>query len=172
MAHGTQPSTRPAQWAQPLQAPGLGNFYKVSDTLYRGQQPEAEGFASLKALGIKTVVNLRVWHSDRTKMEGQGLKYVEIEFNPANPKMDEVVQFLRLVTDPANQPVFVHCQHGSDRTGTMVAAYRIFVDGWSPQQALEEMTEGGYGYHEIWVNLAEFVRRLDAKELRRLVEQK
>lgn len=164
--------TREARWAQPLQAKGLDNFFKISGGLYRGQQPTDEGLASLQAMGVKTVVNLRVWHhAEKKEAQRLGMKYVEIDFNPARPEMEDVVAFLRAAADPANQPVFVHCQHGSDRTGTMVAAYRIYVDGWRPDQALEEMIRGGFGFHEEWVNLAEFVRRLDAGELRRLVKQ-
>jgi protein tyrosine phosphatase (PTP) superfamily phosphohydrolase (DUF442 family) len=152
---------RPATWAQPLSRPGLPNFYKISDDLYRGEQPTAAGFAELKKMGIKTVVNLRALHSDPGEKVDMGLDVEHIEVEPWNLDETDVVRFLRIVTDKSCTPVFVHCQHGSDRTGTMSAAYRIVVQGWSKDEAIREMTRGGFGYHEGWENLQTFLRQLD-----------
>jgi protein tyrosine phosphatase (PTP) superfamily phosphohydrolase (DUF442 family) len=110
---------RPETWARPVEGkPGLSNFYQVSDTLYRGVQPEKEGFAELKKMGIKTVVNLRTFNSDRDQCKEAGLDYVKISMQVWEGEDDEIVDFLKIVSDPNRQPVFVHCQHGADRTET------------------------------------------------------
>jgi len=161
------PAERPAKWAQPVPGyAGLPNLHRVSDALYRGAQPEEKGFAELKRLGIRTVVNFRTLHSDRAECEKTGLDYVQITCQAWEAEEDEVVDFLRVLRDPARQPVFVHCQHGADRTGMMVAIYRIVEEGWTKEDAIAEMTGGGFGYHPIWTELVEYVEGLDARALR------
>jgi protein tyrosine/serine phosphatase len=81
----------------------------------------------------------------------------------------DVIAFLRLAVDPQRQPIFVHCLHGADRTGMVVAVYRVVVEGWSKEEALREMTLGGYGFHEQFDNLLEYVEELDVAEMRRQV---
>ena len=154
-------------WAEPLTGEGLDNFYRVAPQLYRGAQPTAEGMKTLKAMGIRTVVNLRSLHSDRDEIGDTGLAYEHIHFNPLHAEEEDVVRFLQIVTDPARRPVFVHCQHGSDRTGTMCAIYRVAVCGWTKDEALEEMTKGGFGFHKSFENLLRFVRGLDVEAMKR-----
>ena len=74
-------------------------------------------------------------------------------------KEEYVDEFLSIVADTNAAPVLVHCQHGADRTGTMCAMYRIIHEGWSADDAIDEMENGGYGYHSIWVNLPRFIRK-------------
>ena len=126
----------------------------------------------LKKLGIKTVVNLRLLHSDRDEIEKSGvgeqaLRYVHIPMAAWDAEEDEIVQFLRIVADAERTPVFVHCQHGADRTGTMVAAYRIVVQGWPKERAITEMRDGPFGFHEIWTGLPGFLRQMDVDGLRK-----
>ena len=161
------PATQRADtWATPLTKPGLENFHRVSDNLYRGAQPDADGFRQLKAMGVKTVVNLRSFSSDRGKIGDTGLGYEHIYMKAWHPETKEVVRFLQIVGDPARRPVFVHCKHGSDRTGTLCAVYRIFIQGWSKEDAIEEMTRGGYGFHRTFDGLPEFLRDLDVDDIR------
>ncbi len=154
-------------WAEPLDLPGLPNLHKVSDELYRGAQPTAEGMKELQKLGVKTVVNLRFVISDRDKLEGTALRYEHINMVSFYPVTQDVVHFLKIATDPNCTPVFVHCQHGADRTGTMCAVYRVAVQGWSKDEAIEEMTKGGFGHHPIWKNLVQFIRELDIEQIKR-----
>jgi len=158
---------RPARWAVPVDEPGLPNLHRVSDVYYRGAQPTAGGMRELEKLGVKTVVNLRAVHSDRDEIGDTKLEYEHISFKAWHAEDEDVVRFLRIVTDPARQPVFVHCQHGADRTGTMTALYRIAVEGWSKEDAIAEMTGGGYGFHAMWKNLVEYVRNVDVERLAR-----
>jgi len=160
---------RPGHWATPMgDSPGLSNFFRVSDQLYRGAQPDEEGFMQLKALGVKTVVNLRTFNSDSEECEEAGLRYIHISVQAWDREDEEVVEFLRVVTDPENQPVFVHCLHGADRTGVMSAVYRIAIQEWSKEQAIQEMTEGGFGFHSVWQNLIDHVEELDVARVKEL----
>jgi protein tyrosine phosphatase (PTP) superfamily phosphohydrolase (DUF442 family) len=157
---------RPANWARPLHVSGLPNLHKVSNDLYRCAQPSAEGIQNLSSLGIKTVVDLRSFHSDAGMMGDTTIHYESIPMNAWHPEEEEVVRFLHIVTDLKCVPVLVHCQHGADRTGTMCALYRIAVQGWSKEEALREMQEGGFGFHGVWQNLIRYVNGLDIKRIK------
>jgi protein tyrosine/serine phosphatase len=162
-----RPSSRDARWATPIQKPGLPNLHKVSEALYRGAQPDDEGWAELKQMGIRTVVNLRSFHSSRSEAAAAGLGYDSLYVKAWHPEDKEIVAFLGIVTDPERTPVFVHCQHGADRTGTLCAIYRMAVQGWTAEEAIEEMTKGGFGFHGVWSNLLDYVRGLDLDDLKR-----
>lgn len=118
------PEERPATWATPLALPGAPNLHRVDAALYRGAQPTAEGMQNLRKQGITTVVNLRSFSSDRDEIGSTGLAYEHIYMKAWHPERKEAVRFLQIVTDPKRTPVLVHCHHGSDRTGAMVALYR------------------------------------------------
>lgn len=159
-------TNRPAEWAQPLTVEGIPNLHKISDGLYRSAQPTAKGLENAKAMGIKTVINLRTFHSDRDEAGKTDIKREHINMVAWHPDFDDTVRFLKSVTDRVNQPVLFHCQHGADRTGTMCAVYRIAVQGWTKQAALEEMTRGGYGFHDVWTNLPKWIMKLDVQKLK------
>ena len=158
---------RAAKWAQPIEKPGLPNLHRVSKDLYRGAQPTAEGMRELKKMGVKTVVSLRSFHSDRDEIGKTDLAYEHIYMKPWHPETKEAVRFLEIVSDTKRTPVFVHCQYGSDRTGMMCAVYRIAVCGWTKEDAIEEMTKGGFGYHNVWKRLIGFLRELDVESVKR-----
>ncbi len=171
----TAPSAaRPAAWAEPIEMTGVPNLHKVSDALYRSAQPTAEGMRNLKELGVKTIINLRSFHSDRGEIGETGLGYEHIYMKAWHPEEKEVVRFLQLVTDPDRTPVLVHCMHGADRTGVLSAVYRVAVEGWTKDEALRELTEGGFGFHRFWKNLPEWFENLDIDAMKRragLVEE-
>jgi protein tyrosine/serine phosphatase len=161
------PSWRPAHWAQPLERPGVANLHQVEPDLYRGAQPDARGMKSLSEMGVHTVLNLRSLHSDRDEIGELPLRYEHLPTVAWHTSDDDVIRFLRIATDPERRPLFVHCQHGADRTGMMMAIYRIVVQGWSKDDAIQEMTEGGFGYHSLWHNLVSHVQDLDVERIRR-----
>ena len=163
----TSPANRPAHWAKPMQMEGVPNLHKVSDTLYRSAQPSAEGMKNLKAMGIKTVINLRSFHSDRDEIGDTGLAYEHIHMKAWHAEEEDAVKFLQIVTNPKRCPVLVHCQHGADRTGTMCALYRVAVQGWSKEEALKEMMQGGFGFHGIWENLIQWINGLDIERIKK-----
>lgn len=149
------------KWAERLDLSGVPNLYKVSENLYRGAQPSAEGMRQLETLGIKTVVNLRFILSDRGKIKGTGLDYEHINMTTLYVKTSDVVRFLKIVTDRTRAPVFVHCHYGIDRAGTMCAIYRILVQGWSKDEAIEEMTKGSFAFRSVQKNLVNYIHKLD-----------
>ena len=160
---------RPPAWAQPLEVPGVPNLHLVAPGVYRGAQPSAAGMRELEKLGIKLVINLRAFNDDEDEVEGTSLRRADIRFNTWHAEEEDVVRFLKLINDPANQPVFYHCLHGADRTGTMSAIYRMVVQGWGTEAAVREMTSGGYNYHAIWTNLPAYLRGVDVAALRAAV---
>lgn len=140
------------------EARGVDYAAAVAPGIYRGGVPDKEGVAWLKEHGIRTVVNLRHYHGDSEGelVEAAGLKYVRIPLSSTDaPRPEQVELFLRTVTDPANQPVYVHCLHGVDRTGAMIATYRMQVQGWSNADALAEMEH--FGAHGILEDLRHYV---------------
>lgn len=153
-------------WAEAMTLPGVPNLHRVSESLYRGAQPTAQGMEQLHRLGIKTIVNLRSFHSDRDEIGTLPLGYEHITMKTWHAEDKEVVRFLRIVTDESRTPVFVHCQRGADRTGTLCALYRVGVQGWTKDQAIAEMTEGGFGFYEGWQNLIEYIRNLDIEPIK------
>jgi protein tyrosine/serine phosphatase len=154
---------RPETWATPIVKNGLPNFFKVSDTLYRGAQPTEEGFPELKKMGIKTIINLRENHTDKYFINGMGFNYFPIPMTTSKPVRAHYQKVLDIVDNPDLQPVFIHCQHGADRTGTAVALYRITVQKWDTEEAIRELQHGGYGYHSIFTEIIKFVRSFNDK---------
>ncbi len=158
---------RPAEWATPIEKDGLPNFHKVSPDLYRGAQPTATGIKQLKAMGIKTIINLRSAHSDKDEIGDVEIGYEHIPMKAWNtPKDKDVIKFLKIVTDKQKSPAFVHCQHGADRTGLMCAVYRVAVCSWPKESAADEMIYGGFGFHPIWKNLRDYLMNLDIEKVK------
>jgi tyrosine-protein phosphatase SIW14 len=136
---------------------GLSNVGRVAPGIYRGAEPDADGYATLKKMGIKTVIDMRTSESEKALVEGAGMKAVampiEMSRNGLKARVDSLVTML---ADPANQPVYIHCRHGQDRTGIVVAAYRMKVEGWSLKDAESEMQS--FGFNDVWVNFKQFIR--------------
>ena len=127
--------------------PRIKNFGKVNDNYYRGSQPNKSQLAALKAIGVKTVIDLRRDYvpGARQSATDAGMNYFNIPLRPGRRATKEQTDyFLRLVNDPANGPVYVHCKGGRHRTGAMTAIYRITHDNWTAEQAYEEMKQYGF----------------------------
>ena len=122
---------------------------------------------NLKQMGIETIVNLRSFHSDRDEIGATGLGYEHIYMKAWHPERKEIARFLQIVTNPKRTPVLFHCQHGADRTGTMCALYRIVVEGWTKEEAIREMTDGGFRFHKIWANLPKWIEDRDIDSIRK-----
>jgi protein tyrosine/serine phosphatase len=164
---GFAADAHPEKWAQPLDREGLPNLHQVTPLLYRGAQPTAGGMQQLKAMGIKTVINLRSFNSDREELGTTGLAYEHIPMKAWHPEQEDIIRFLRITTGKTRLPVFVHCQHGADRTGLMCAIYRVVIQGWTKEEAIQEMTQGGFGHHAIWTNLVRFIQDLDIEGIKK-----
>jgi protein tyrosine/serine phosphatase len=122
----------------------LPNLHQVEQDFYRGAQPTAEGFRQLRTMGVKTVVSLRTedvdtQEAERTTVESLGMRWVHIPMRMYwKPSDKQVLRFLAVVMDPQQRPVFVHCRKGQNRTGLLVAIYRVVAQGWPPKQAFSE----------------------------------
>ena len=135
----------------------LPNFHRVNEGIYRGAQPKPGGLQLLRKLGIKTIVNLRDDDSRAQEEEADarsaGLRYFNIPFGRlGRPADKEIEQVLSTINDPENQPVLVHCKKGADRTGVVIAVYRITHDGWTSQQAKAEANRYGMKPWQLGMN--------------------
>ncbi|MBW8822981.1 MAG: tyrosine-protein phosphatase [Xanthomonadales bacterium] len=162
--HSIDVALRPVTWAQPVANGGLHNLHRVTPGLWRSSLLDAQGFAAADALGIRTIVNLRPMPDIVRGPERATLEHIPVWTWHVTD--GEILDFLRIAGNPAKQPVLVHCQHGADRTGVMIAAYRVVVQDWNKEDAIREMQRGGYGYHAIWTNLPRVIRRLDVAKMR------
>lgn len=140
-------------WAASAEAPGVPNFHQVNEHVYRGGQPSKDGWNSLARLGIKTVIDLREEHADNWEagaVAAAGMRYVNIPMNGfVAPPNEKVAQALALLNSTDNGAVFVHCRRGADRTGTVIACYRIAHDQWDNEKALQEAKSYGMAWHEL-----------------------
>lgn len=121
----------------------LSNFDKVSDGIFRGSKPSKHDLGVLSKSGIKTIVNLRmpgksVRQEEKAAREN-GMRYVHIPMGFGHPDNKSIEKALEVICDKENQPVYVHCLQGSDRTGVIVGAYRRLIDHWSFSKAYKEM---------------------------------
>jgi len=165
---GTSPAQdRPAAWATPVQSEHLKNFYKLDNKVYRSAQPNKKGFKELAALGIRNVLSFRDYHSDDDG-KNFGLNLFRVKMEAGDITLEKVVEALRVIRN-SNGPILIHCWHGSDRTGLISAMYRIVFQNRSKDDAIEELMNGGYGYHSLYKNIPEFIRHVDVEEIRKLV---
>jgi uncharacterized protein (TIGR01244 family) len=154
-------------WAADTTAPGVPNFHQVNQNIYRGGQPTAEGWNSLAKLGVKTIVDLRLEdeHSaqaEQRAVEAAGMRYINVPMHGVVAPPDEKIsKVLSLFDASSDGPVFVHCRRGADRTGTVVACYRIAHDHWGNRQALDEAKS--YGMSWTQVGLKRYVLNFQAE---------
>jgi protein tyrosine/serine phosphatase len=140
-----------AQGAQRNESPKvqIKNFGCINETFYRGAQPKEKDYSDLAALGVKTIIDLQRdgKNEEQSLVEARGMRFYRIGMSDKDqPSVQQAETFLKIVNDPANQPVFVHCAGGRHRTGAMTAIYRITHDGWSADQAYREMKQYDFEY--------------------------
>jgi len=150
----------------------LPNFHQVNENLYRGAQPQRGGLERLSELGIKTVINLRgasdETRNEQVEAEVSGMRYFNIPMSGVGRPTDEQVErALAVIDNRENWPVFVHCQRGADRTGVIIAVYRILHDQWTEEQAITEAKR--FGMARLQFRKKDYIsdyykRRRDAKQ--------
>lgn len=166
----TTVNMRNTRWAVPVTLEGVPNLHRITDTLYRSEQPTELGFRNLEKLGIRTVINLRFFNDDEDEARGTSLKLHRIKILTWRAGDDHVVKVMQLLRRKENGPFLIHCQHGADRTGLMSAMYRMLEENWTAQEALEELVDGGYGFHSLWKNIRRYVLEADVSRLRAAVD--
>ena len=139
----------------------IDNFGQISPTYYRGAQPQGHDYTDLAALGVKTLINLTsddAVADEKALAEKAGLTYFQIPMTThVVPTAAQLTEFMEIVNDPANQPVYVHCVGGRHRTGVMTAAYRISHDGWTADRAFKEMKQYNFGADFLHAEFKQFV---------------
>lgn len=154
----TQPGTRtsvsersvPSQHSIGIREKQIGvpNFGQVTPNLFRGGQPGVDGFKTLKEMGVDIVVDMRGGSNEHEKaaVKSLGMEYVSIPWHCTSPSDVPMARFLKLIEENRDKKVFVHCRLGADRTGMAIAAYRMAGEGWSADEALNEMAKFGFDW--------------------------
>lgn len=155
---------RPAEWAQSVEA--KYNLYQMSPTLYRSALPDSGAVPLLEKLKVGTVINF-LPESDKSWLSTPGINQVQLPYRTNHVDDAQVLTALRAIqTAEAKGPVLMHCKHGSDRTGLMAAMYRVVVQGWSKEDALNEMTQGGFGDSTHFKDGVRYMMQADVDKLR------
>jgi tyrosine-protein phosphatase SIW14 len=156
------PSPSPAE---KISIPSVHNAGKINEHLYRGSQPDLSELYQLKKLGVNIIIDLRAEsprtaEEERIRAEALGMRFHRIPIGGfSNPTTSDLVHFFQILRDSPDQSIFVHCEFGRDRTGVMIAAYRIAFEHWSSEQAISEMMR--FGFNRPWhPSMLAFIRRL------------
>ena len=145
------------------------NFHQVSNDIYRSEQPSLKQIKQLDKLGIKTIINRRLWHSDRDKVANTEISEVWINMRAGDISDEKIIQILKAIkTSP--KPILIHCWHGSDRTGAVIAMYRLIFQNWSKHQAIDELMQPEFGHHyNIYPNIKNYINNVDIDQIRQAV---
>jgi protein tyrosine/serine phosphatase len=148
---------------------GIANFDEVNPHLYRGAQPNRVGLQHLHKLGIRTIINLRAtndtWLAEGDEVRAQGMNYINVPKSGfGRPKMETVLTVLSVI-EKSPSPVFVHCQYGCDRTGTIIACFRVKHEGWKSSKALNEARIYGMYWWKFGMKsfVSDFEQRSEAR---------
>jgi protein tyrosine/serine phosphatase len=146
----------------------LPNYHVVEEELHRGGRPSQDGIKELARKGVKTIINLRVGEFNQKAIKEyytDQLRLIHLPFFPYEPCDQLMIKFLKIICNKKHTPAYVHCFHGADRTGTVVAIYRIIVQGWDKEDAILEMkSKGLHWWHN---NMIEYIRGMDIDYIRR-----
>jgi protein tyrosine/serine phosphatase len=153
--------------AEKIQLRGFSNLWKISDSVYRSEQPWKKDMKELEKFGIKTILNLRNYHTDNDEAKGTTLVLEHLTMNASEINDENILRAMQVIRS-AKKPILIHCLHGSDRTGCMVASYRIIFQNWSKDDAIRELTHPVFGYHQKWFpNIVETLKSLDVDKFRK-----
>jgi protein tyrosine/serine phosphatase len=139
----------------------IPNFAQVDENLYRGGMPSEQGLRQLKDAGVRTIISLanerKYVDGERAAAEKLGMHFIFIPLSAwRGPRQNDIDAFLSLVDAKDHAPIFVHCMHGQDRTGAMIAMYRMQHDGWTEKKAYDEMLDNGF--HRVFFRMADTVK--------------
>lgn len=156
-----------------LKAKGVPNFGQVTPTLYRGGQPSAEGFETLARIGIAIVVDTGRSRRDEALIKSLRMTYVSLPWYCPFPRDKVFERFIEIIRQNPGKKIFVHCRFGDDRTGMMIAAYRMGAEGWTAKEAMQEMHAFGYGgiHHLMCPGLARYEKSFPRRFQREVAAQ-
>lgn len=149
-----------------IKSVNFDNLYQVNEIIYRSEQPSKSGFKELESLGIKTILNLRNRMNDKNEAKGTSITLERIKINSWHLQLKEVILALNIIKK-AEKPILVHCLHGADRTGIVIAAYLMIFENWSKDAAINEFLDPRFGYHQTWFpKMLRFLQNLDLDYVR------
>lgn len=163
-------SDRPDDWATPLYNSHFRNAYRVSDHLYRSAQPGLAAYKEFHKRGVAVSLNLTGTPFDRKKLQHIGITQIHIPVSAGSLTEDQVIEALKVIKN-SESPVLVHCEWGADRSGAVVAFYRMVFEGWPKDKAIDEMVNGGYGFHLRYQNLIDLINNADISVIKRRLER-
>lgn len=143
----------------------LHNLYRLNDSLYRSEQPSQVDFIQLEKIGIKSVLNLRFNHNDLKLKNNSHLMYLHYPLKTTKITETNIIELLSIIRDTP-KPILIHCKHGADRTGIVIAFYRIVFQNWTKYDAIQEMTRGGFGFHKKYSNLIHLINQCKVENLK------
>ncbi len=156
--------------SQKIEISGFNNLYKVDEHLFRSEQPDSKGMLELQNNGIGVILNLRDIKNDKQVGKGTNLELIHLPMRASKISYGDVVNALKIIKK-SSQKILVHCKHGSDRTGCIVAAYRMTINGWTKEQAINEFLAPRFGYHaKCFPNILTLLNSLDVEKLKRDIE--
>lgn len=169
LCFGGELRMRPDDWAQPVIGSSLDNLFRISPDLYRSEQPTPAQIPDLKKFGLKSVLSLRHYHADPHEFERAGIATFEHRMDAGKVSTADLIAVLKLIRS-APKPVLLHCWHGSDRTGFVVAGYRMVFMNWTADQAIDELSHGGFGFHALlYPNIIRTLKAMDVGAVRKAV---
>ena len=149
-----------------INSPNFKNLYKVTTGIYRSDQPSKKGMEELEKLGIKTILNLRNHRNDNMESRKTALILRRVKINAWKMDYSQLVEALKIMKN-SEKPILVHCLHGSDRTGAVIAGYRIAYENWTKEEAISEFREEKYGFHEeMFPNILDLLEQVDSVKLK------
>jgi protein tyrosine/serine phosphatase len=155
---------RPEEWAQPVEV--QYNLFQMSPTLYRSALPDSGAVSLLEKLKVGTVISF-LPESDSSWLSSPGINQIQLPYRTNHVDDADILKALRTIqTAEAKGPVLMHCKHGSDRTGLIAAMYRVVIQGWSKEDALNEMTQGGFGDSTHFKDGVRYMMQADIDKLR------
>lgn len=145
------------------------NFYQVSNDVYRSEQPSVEQIAQLDKFGFKTIINLRLFHSDRELVENTQISEVWIRMRAGDITDEKMIQIMKAI-HASPKPILIHCWQGSDRTGVTIAMYRLVFENWTKSQAINELMQTEFGHHyNVYPNIRKYIENVDVEYIRHAV---
>lgn len=154
-------------WSESITLPGstLQNFHRIDSGVYRSDQPNNADFKALEAYGIREVLNLRNFHNDKDEAEGTSLVLHHIRTNAFSISKKQLTEAMQIIKNRQG-PILIHCLHGSDRTGAVIALYRMVFMNVPKEEAIREMKEGGFGHHSIFFNITRTLEKIDVEAIK------
>jgi len=157
-------------FGQEINSQLFDNLYEVSDSLYRSEQPSKKGMIHLESIGINTVLNLRKRTTDKKEASNTKLVLLCIPINAWKMNQDDLMLALKSIQS-AKKPIVVHCLHGADRTGVVIAAYRMIFENLSKEKAIEEFLDPQFGFHAKWFpKMIELLQNLDVSQAKKALK--